>query len=85
MTKALLPLVVLPGQSSTCESTLARLGCTCETQDPLCKPKLAKIKAFLKKAEFQNSFYFCKSLWNHEHVSEHIFEGNWYDTQNECI
>ena len=77
--------MVLAGRSSTCESTWARLGCSHETQDPLCKPKWAKIKAFLKKAEFRNSFYFCKLLWNHEHVSEHIIEGNWYDTQNECI
>lgn len=47
--------------------------------------KISKNKCLLKKAEFQNSFYFCKLLWNRERVSEHIFEGNWYDTQNECI
>lgn len=77
--------MVFTGPSSTCERTLASRGCTHETQDPLCKLKLAKIKAFVKKIEFKNSFYFCKLLCNHECVSELIFEWNWYDTQNECM
>lgn len=42
--------------------------------------KISKNKSLLKESRISNQFYFCKLLWNHEHVSEHIFEENWYDT-----